>query len=149
MGTPVLPPDFREFLQLLNSNEVDYLLVGGYAVGFYGYVRATADMDVWIASNPQNAGRLVATLRQFGFTSPELNESLFLKPDSIIRMGTPPFRIELFTGLSGVEFDACYGNRVRAIIDEVPVDLISLPDLRANKLASGRTKDLVDLEHLP
>ena len=79
MATIRLPPDFREFLRLLNSHEVEYLLIGGHAVGYHGYPRATADMDVWIAMHPQNAEKLVVVLREFGFAVPELSASLFLK----------------------------------------------------------------------
>ncbi len=149
MATAVLPPDFKEFLQLLDQNGVEYLLVGGYAVGYHGYVRATADMDIWIAVNPANAARAVSALRAFGFDSPQLSEDLFLTPGNIVRMGVPPFRIELFSSISGVSFDECYRGRVQAIIDGVRVPVISLSHLKANKKASGRSKDLVDLEHLP
>jgi hypothetical protein len=149
MDTPVLPPDFREFLQLLNKNGVEYLLVGGYAVGYHGYVRATADMDIWIALTAQNAERAAAVLRQFGFDVPELSAELFLKPDNIVRMGVPPFRIEVFTGISGVRFQECFAERVEAALDGIPVSIINLRHLRINKQASGRSKDLVDLEHLP
>src|SRR5690242_13234579 len=103
-------------------------------------------MDVWIAVSPQNAAKAVASLREFGFDVPELSEDLFLKPDTIVRMGVPPFRIEVFNSISGVRFDECYGERVIAIIDEVPVFVISLHHLKANKKASGRGKDLVDLQ---
>jgi hypothetical protein len=90
MATPSLPPDFKEFLQLLNAKSVEYLLIGGYAVGYYGYVRATADIDVWLAMTPENADRAVEALREFGFNVPELSPELFLRPDSIVRMGLPP-----------------------------------------------------------
>jgi hypothetical protein len=149
MATPSLPPDFKEFLQLLNAKSVEYLLIGGYAVGYYGYVRATADIDVWLAMTPENADRAVDALREFGFNVPELSPDLFLRSDSIVRMGVPPFRIEMLTGISGVSFTECYGERVVDTIDGVEVTVISLQHLKANKLASGRSKDLVDLEHLP
>lgn len=149
MATPALPPDFKEFLQLLNANGVEYLLVGGYAVGYHGYVRATADMDVWIALSAPNAEKAVATIRAFGFDVPDLAPDLFLRHDAIIRMGVPPFRIELFTGISGVEFDECFAGRVEDTVDGIRVNIIGLRDLRRNKQAAGRGKDLVDLEHLP
>lgn len=78
-----LPPDFKDFLRLLNGNAVDYLLVGGYAVAYYGYPRATADMDVWVAIAPVNAQRAVQALREFGFDIPELSQELFLLPDKV------------------------------------------------------------------
>ena len=149
MATPLLPPDFKEFLRLLNEKKVEYLLIGGYAVGYYGYVRATADMDVWIASNTENASRAVVALREFGFNVPELSEELFLRDETIARMGVPPFRIEMLTCISGVSFEECYKERVVDIIDGIEIPIISLRHLRMNKKASGRLKDLADLEHLP
>lgn len=149
MATPSLPQDFKEFLQLLNAKGVEYLLIGGYAVGYYGYVRATADIDVWLAVSLENAERAVEALHDFGFNVPELSAELFRKSDSIVRMGVPPFRIEMLTGISGVTFAEWYGERVIDTIDGIEVTIISLRHLRANKLASGRSKDLVDLEHLP
>ena len=103
-----LPLDFKEFLSLLNENDVEYLLIGGYAVGYHGYPRATNDMDVWIAINPKNAERIVTALKEFGFDTPELSADLFLREDTIVRMGMPPMRIEINTGISGVTFNECY-----------------------------------------
>ncbi|MCB9008130.1 MAG: hypothetical protein H6656_12315 [Ardenticatenaceae bacterium] len=149
MATIQLPADFKEFLQLLNAHNVEYLLIGGYAVGYYGYPRATVDMDVWIAIHPVNAAQVVTVLKTFGFDLPELNEALFLEENQVIRMGVPPMRLELLTSISGVEFDVCFAERVVDEIDGVMVNLISLAHLKQNKLASGRYKDLNDLEHLP
>jgi len=144
-----LPPDFKEFLRFLNAHDVDYLLIGGYAVGYHGYPRATHDMDVWIGVNRVNATRLVSALRAFGFDLPELSETLFLKENNIVRMGVSPIRIEILTGISGVDFDTCYAERVVDTIDGTPVNVIALHHLKANKKASGRHKDLDDLENLP
>lgn len=144
-----LPDDFKEFLRSLNSNEVEYLVIGGFAVGYYGYPRATNDLDVWVAQTELNARRVVAAVQEFGFSTPELGPELFLKPDSIVRMGIPPMRVELLTTISGVEFDTCYHDRVQGELDGVPVALISLEDLKQNKRAAGRYKDLDDLEQLP
>ncbi len=144
-----LPPDFKEFLKLLNAQKVEYLLIGGYAVGYYGYPRATADMDIWIALHPQNAERVVAALREFGFDVPGLSPELFLKEGQIIRMGEPPLRIEIATTISGVNFDECFADRKVEVFDGIPVNLISLKHLKLNKKASGRHKDLNDLENLP
>ncbi len=149
MATTRLPPDFKEFLQLLNSKEVEYLLVGGYAVGYHGYPRATGDMDIWIAMHPRNAEKVVEVLRLFGFGLPELSPQMFLQQERIIRMGIPPFRLEVFTTISGVHFTECYAQRVVAVIDEVEVSLINLADLKMNKQASGRPKDINDLQNLP
>jgi predicted nucleotidyltransferase len=149
MATTHLPRDFKEFLKLLNVHSIEYLLIGGYAVGYYGYPRATADIDIWIAMNPVNADRIVAALKEFGFNPPDLSPNLFLKEWQVIRMGVPPFRIELATTISGVNFDDCFAQRVVADLDGVKTNLISLKHLKANKKASGRHQDIADLEHLP
>ena len=144
-----LPSDFKDFLKLLNANRVEYLLIGGYAVGYHGYPRATGDMDIWVAVNPGNAEKIVVALKEFGFAVPELSAELFLRQNQIIRMGLPPMRIELTTTISGVDFEECYAARVVAELDGVKVNLIDLKHLKINKKASGRYKDLNDLENLP
>lgn len=149
MATIRLPLDFKEFLQLLNAHHVEYLLIGGYAVGYHGYPRATADMDVWVAIHPHNAEKLVTVLKEFGFDLPELSADLFLKDNQIIRMGVPPVKIEITTTISGVTFEECYTERVVDVLDGVEVNLIDLKHLKINKKASGRHKDLNDLENLP
>ena len=149
MATIRLPPDFKEFLKLLKEHNVRYLLIGGYAVGFHGYPRATADMDIWVAIHPDNANKMVSVLKEFGFDEPELTPQLFLQEKQIIRMGVPPVRLEITTSISGVEFDTCYEKRIVAELDGVEVNLISLDDLKENKKASGRSKEITDLEKLP
>jgi len=144
-----LPPDFKEFLKLLNARQVEYLLIGGYAVSYHGYPRATVDMDIWISMNPDNADRIVAVLKEFGFNPPDLSSEMFLKEWQIIRLGVPPVRVELNTTISGVNFAECFTERVTDILDGVEVNLISLRHLKANKKASGRHQDLADLENLP
>jgi hypothetical protein len=148
MDTTHLPQDFKEFLSFLNKHEVEYLLIGGYAVGYHGYPRATADIDVWININPENALRIVAALEEFGFGGSKMKVDLFLQPDQIVRMGLPPIRIEILTTISGVEFPECYQNRVVDTLDGVETNLISLEDLKIDKRASGRLKDLSDFENL-
>jgi len=144
-----LPRDFKEFLQLLNSKQVEYLLVGGFAVGYHGYPRATGDMDVWVHPSPQSAEGIVEALVAFGFAPATLTAELFTKPRQVVRIGLPPLRIELLTTVSGVEFADCYRRRTIAVLDGVEVPIICLEDLKANKKAAGRLKDLNDLEHLP
>jgi hypothetical protein len=144
-----LQPDFKEFLQLLNSFDIEYLIVGGYAVGYHGYPRATGDLDIWIAMSPHNADRLVAVLKEFGFDLPDVTPMLFLEENKVVRMGVPPVRIKLVTSISGVTFDECYMERVQDEIESIEVNMISLSKLKKNKQASGRHKDLADLENLP
>jgi hypothetical protein len=149
MATIHLPSDFKEFLKLLDAHQVEYLLIGGYAVGYHGYPRATVDMDIWIAMNPANSQKIVTVLKKFGFDLPELSPELFLKEWQIIRLGVPPVMIELATTLSGVNFNECYAERVVDTLDGVKVNLISLKHLKMNKTASGRHQDLADIENLP
>lgn len=113
------------------------------------YPRSTADVDVWVAINPSNARKIVAVLEEFGFQSPELTIGPFLKEKRIIRIGVPQLRIEITTGIDGVEFDECYAERISDSTDGFPVNLINLRNLKINKKASGRAKDINDLEHLP
>lgn len=149
MATTHLPPDFKEFLRLLNAHRVEYLLIGGHAVAYHGYPRATADMNVWIAIGPENAEKMVRALNEFGFSDPEISPALFLQEGQIIRMGVPPLRIEIATSISGVDFADCYAERVLGVLDGVDVSLIGLRHLRINKRACGRHKDLADLDNLP
>jgi predicted nucleotidyltransferase len=141
--------DFREFLRSLNSAGVRYLLLGGYAVIHYGYRRATDDLDVWIGVGPDNAARVSRVLQEFGgFPPSRVKPSLFLKRDKVIMLGREPVRIDILTSPSGVDFDDCYQRRRMVIWNGIRVPLISLEDLRVNKGASGRLKDLADLEQL-
>lgn len=149
MDAPLLSDDFREFLRLLNATRVDYLLVGGYAVGLHGYPRATVDLDVWVRATFENAERVVQALRAFGFDLPSLQPQLFVDPRSIVRCGTPPFRIEIMTSIDGVDYDTCRRRASVFDLDGLAVPVISLDDLKANKRAAGRNKDLADLDNLP
>ena len=148
MATIRLPEDFRDFLRLLNSHQVEYLLIGGYAVCYHGFYRTTADIDIWVAVSKDNAAKLVRLIREFGFETPELSEQLFLSGGRMIRMGLEPTRIELLTEISGCDFAQSFQKRIEATIDGVPVKIISREDLISNKLKSGRLKDLLDVQKL-
>lgn len=143
-----LPPDFKEFLRLLNSEKIEYLVVGGYAVGYHGYPRPTGDLDVWVASRADNAKKLVGALATFGFVNAGATEALFLEPGRVVRMGVPPVRIELLTSISGVEFSECVARKVDAVLDGVPVAIIGREDLITNKIAAGRDRDRDDVSRL-
>ncbi len=148
MDTIQLPNDFKEFLRLLNSRSVEYLVVGGYAVAHYGHPRATGDLDVWIGVHPENAERVRAALCDFGFAAEAAASAPLDVPGKIVRMGVPPIRIELLTSISGVDFQPCFARRVSVIIGGTDVPFISLDDLLSNKREAGRTKDIADLEEL-
>lgn len=143
-----LDRDFADFLRLLNSHGVEYLVIGGYAVGYHGFVRATGDLDLFVRMSPSNAASLVKVFGDFGFTTPELNEGLFLEEGKIVRIGLPPVRIEVLNSISGIRFEDAYPKRIEAMIDGVRMPFIDLEDLLKNKAASGRLKDLADIEGL-
>jgi len=143
------PQDFSEFLKLLNDHSVEYLLVGGFAVAIHGYPRATSDMDVWVSRSLANAEKIVACLRAFGFDLPELSVEIFMKADQVVRMGNAPVRIEILTDIDGVVFSECAQRSITETIGGQQVPVISLDDLKTNKRASGRHKDIADLDNLP
>jgi predicted nucleotidyltransferase len=136
-------------LKLLNSNNVEYLIVGGYAVAYFGYPRSTGDLDIWVPNDLSNSQKLVSALKDFGFNVPALSKELFVKKEQVIRMGNPPIRIEILTSVSGIEFQECFQNKVEDYFDGIKVKIISLENLKKNKKAASRYKDLNDLENLP
>jgi hypothetical protein len=140
--------DFKEFIQLLNKNQVEYLIIGGYAVGFHGHPRYTGDIDIWINPSDKNIKKLPKVLIEFGFTPENFNTSDFKIKDNIVRIGFPPFRIDLMISIDGVQFENCYPNRVEIKLDDVNVNFIGFDDLVKNKKACNRIKDQLDLENL-
>jgi len=153
----------RTFLALLNSKGVPCLLTGGHALAHHGYVRATADMDIWVGRQRGSAEKLMQAFEEFGIRRPRLCPELLLEvdliqiggrpfkveqQDRVIRVGRPPFQIEIMLWASGVVFEECYRRRVVTTIDNVEVNVISLEDLIANKKAANRPVDLDDIEHL-
>lgn len=144
-----LSPTFAAFLKCLNDQKVEYLLIGGYAVILHGYKRTTHDMDIWIAVNKTNPQKIIRALDAYGFDVDGMDEKIFMEERSIVRFGDEPLMIEVVTTIGGVDFDECYRRADTAFLAGVEVPLIALTDLRTNKTASGRAKDLVDLDHLP
>ena len=144
-----LHPDFKEFLKLLNSHQVDYLLVGGYAVSIHGYPRYTGNIDFWVAVSEGNANKLVSVLKEFGFNVPNLSTELFMDTSRMTRLGREPVKIEILNSVSGLDFAPSKERAITIDIDGITIPVICLADLRQNKLASGRAKDLADLENLP
>lgn len=144
----MLNSDFKEFIQLLNKNQVKYLVIGGYAVAVHGHPRYTKDIDIWIEMTPENAEKLLIALNQFGFGSLGLSSQDFQSPDQIIQLGYPPNRIDLITTPDGIDFDTCYTSKLEIIINDIPIQFIDLNNLKKNKKVSGRLQDLADLENL-
>lgn len=142
------PRDYQDFLQLLTAHDVKYVVVGGYAVIFHGYVRYTGDLDVFVALSVETAQRLTQVFREFGFNVPELAPELFLNKGRIVRAGHEPMRLEILNEIDGVTFDECYANRIEVELGGQKVNFIALPQLLQNKRASGRFKDMADVEAL-
>lgn len=143
-----LNPNFREFIALIEEAKVEYLLVGGYAVGLHGFPRYTGGMDFFVAIHPANAARLVEVFKQFGFESMGVTAEDFLTPDYVIEIGREPQKIQVLTGIDGVRFAECYHRRLSMEIDGMSVSVIGKADLMADKLASGRAKDQIDVREL-
>lgn len=144
-----LAPDFREFLSTLIANDVEYLLIGGYAIGCYGKPRATEDIDFWVGTDSDNATRVFKALEEFGVGPNHETLKILQEEDKIVRIGYAPFRVEMLTTISGVDFEDCYKRKQSHEVDGMLIDVISLDDLKKNKKASGRPKDIADLEVLP
>jgi len=139
---------FREFIELLEKHGIKFLLIGGYAVGFHGFPRYTGDPDVFVAISEKNAEGLVKVFAEFGFSDIGLSARDFLDPEIIVEIGREPLKIQVLTGIDGVAFDACYDRRVEFEDVGLRIPFISLDDLIANKGASPRPKDKIDLEEL-
>lgn len=140
--------DFKEFIKLLHDHKVQYLVVGGYAFAIHAEPRFTKDLDLFVRSDHQNALKLLHVLKQFGFGSIELRAEDFMEEDQVIQLGYPPLRIDILTGISGVEFDDAWENRVEGTYDGQLTYFIGKDDLRKNKLATGRISDIQDAEKL-
>jgi len=144
----MLSKDFKEFVELLNENNVKYLVVGGYAVALHGHPRYTKDLDVWIELSPDNASRVLKTLETFGFGSLDLKPDDFLEESQVIQLGYPPNRIDILTTLKDISFNECYKSRVQVEIQGVRIHFIDIDNLKKNKRATGRSQDLADVENL-
>jgi hypothetical protein len=144
----MLNDDYKEMLQLLKSNDVRFLVVGAYAMGAYGYPRATGDMDIWILASEPNSQKVFRALKEFGAPLAQLNEGTFTAGDIIFQIGVAPRRIDIITSIDGVEFEQAWQRRVEVDIDGLNVPFISKTDLIKNKESTGRDKDLLDAKYL-
>jgi hypothetical protein len=140
--------DFRDMLLALNDADVDYLVVGAYAVAAHGFPRATGDLDIWVRATVESAPRVMNALRVFGAPMDQIEESDFSKPSVVFQIGVPPGRIDILTVASGLAFEEAWPNRILLTIDGLNFPVIGLMDLITNKQASGRPKDIADLHEL-
>ena len=144
----MLNPDFRDMLSCLKNEGVDFIVVGAYALASHGLIRATGDIDVWLSISPDNAKKVLRALAKFGAPTSDLSEEDFTTPDTILQLGVEPRRIDLLTGIDGVEFDEAAHRKVRVDVDGVEIFVLSKEDLLKNKLAAGRDKDRGDIAWL-
>jgi hypothetical protein len=141
--------DFQEFVELFVAHEVEFLIVGGYALAAHGHPRYTKDLDVWVWMSAENADRILTALEAFGFGDLGLTAADFQQEDVMVQLGHEPQRIDILTFATGLNFPDAYNNRLDVTVGKVLVPFISLDDLRINKLATGRPRDLADVADLP
>jgi hypothetical protein len=140
--------DFKELLELFNAHKVEYLIVGGYALAFHGAPRYTGDIDIFVKPETENAKRILKALAEFGFGSVGLKEGDLIAPNKVVQLGFPPVRIDIITSISGVSWEEAYPKHDKGEYGDIPVCYIGREQYIANKRASGRKKDLADLEAL-
>lgn len=143
-----IQPDFKELLALLNAHNVDYVIVGAYALAFHGAPRFTGDIDIFVKPGPKNAESILAALQEFGFSSLDLDKSDFQQPDKVIQLGVPPVRVDLITSLTAVSWQQAYSGKIEGMYGDVPVYFLGRKEFLANKKALSRKKDLADIEAL-
>lgn len=145
----MLSKDFKEFVALLKEHGAEYMIVGGYAVGVHGYPRYTGDLDIWLSPTRGNAERVMRALSDFGFGGLHITVDDLTKENNVIQLGQPPLRIDLLMSIDGVLFEECYANRKEETFDGLQMNFIGYHDLVKNKKASGRHRDLDDVENMP
>lgn len=144
----MLNPDFKEMLSCLKDEEVDFLIVGAYALAAHGFPRATGDLDIWVRNSFENAEKVMRAVVKFGALTSNLSVEDFTAPDMIVQLGVEPCRIDLLTGIDGVAFDDAWQSRVKIAISNLEIDVLSKEHLLQSKLAAGRDKDQGDINWL-
>lgn len=142
-----LPEDFKELFKSLNANNVRYLMIGGYAVGVYGYPRATNDLDIFVSDDASNVRNLVNALQDFGFVGFDLS-NLFQGKRSLVELGVEPLKVQIMNFADGIEFEKSFTARKTVAVEDISINILSKSDLIANKVKTGRFKDLADIERL-
>jgi hypothetical protein len=143
-----LDKDFSEFVALFIDHDVQFLIVGGYALAAHGLPRATGDLDAWVRVSEANSVKIFAALREFGFGDVGVSASDFDHEDSVVQLGFPPYRIDILTSVDGIDFDGAWDRRMLVEVNNLSVPFISRDDLIANKKAAGRPQDIADVQRL-
>jgi hypothetical protein len=141
-------PDFRDLFAALNGEGAEFLIVGAHALAIHGAPRFTKDLDVWVRPTEGNAQKVFRALQAFGAPLANLSTQDLHAPDVMFQIGIAPNRIDLLTAIDGVDFDACWGQRLEHRYGDQPVWIIGKADLIRNKVATGRPQDLVDVSSL-
>ena len=144
----MLNQDFRDILSCLKNEEVEFIVVGAYALATHGFPRATGDIDIWVRNDPANARKTFQALMKFGAPLSDLAEKDLNSPDVVLQIGVEPCRIDLMTAIDGVEFDKAWSNRIKVVIDDLEISVLSKADLLINKLAASRDQDQGDIAWL-
>ncbi len=144
----MLNKDYKEMLQILLKNKVRFLVVGAYAMGVYGYPRATGDFDIWVEATKENSNRIFKSLIEFGTPIKEINDTTFSEKGIIFQIGVAPRRIDIITEIDGVVFDEGYITRQEVEIENIKIPFLSKDNLIKNKQSTGREKDKLDVENL-
>jgi len=140
--------DFKELLELFNANNVDYLIVGGYALAYHGVPRYTGDIDILVRPDGSNAKKILRALAEFGFGASNLTAEDFQNPDKVVQLGVPPVRVDIITSITGVSVEDAFGGSESGDYGDIPVKYIGRRQFILNKRATGRKRDLADLEAL-
>jgi len=140
--------DYKEFFEFLNVHDVQFLIVGSYALAFHGSPRYTGDIDIYVKPDKANAAKVIQALTDFGFGSMGLAAFDFESPDTVVQLGVSPVRIDIMTSISGIDWDSAFSNSEDGFYGDVPVKYIGRSEFILNKRASGRKKDIADLEAL-
>jgi predicted nucleotidyltransferase len=144
----ILNEDYRDILHALNAEQVDFILVGAYALAVHGYPRATMDIDLWIMPSLENAEAVIRAIKRFGAPLHGLSVADLQHDDTVFQIGVAPRRIDLITGATGLRYDAAAEKAIHKQIDEIEIKVLSIQDLIINKEATGRLKDQADAEEL-
>lgn len=144
----MLNREFKDILLYLKEEETEFILVGAYALAAHGLPRATGDIDLWVRNVSDNAVKVMRALARFGAPISNLTEQDFTSPNMVIQIGVEPCRIDILTGIDGVEFDEAWKKKVSVVIDTLDLFVISKADMLKNKLAANRDKDQSDIRWL-
>lgn len=144
----ILNEDYRDMLLALSAEQVDFILIGAYALAAHGYPRATMDIDIWVMPSPENAAATIRALKRFGSPLHGLKVEDLQTADAVFQIGVAPRRIDLLTGASGLSFSVAVENAITRRVDGIELKVLSIDDLITNKLATGRPKDRIDADEL-